>query len=40
MLVEHGAVVDNSVLQDHTIEMVLSTADAALRRLLETARNR
>jgi ankyrin repeat protein len=40
MLVEHGTVVDDSVLQDHTIEMVLSTADAALRRLLETARNR
>jgi ankyrin repeat protein len=38
LLIEHGAVVDDSVLDDHTIEMVGSTADSALRRLLEAAR--
>ena len=35
LLIEHGAIVDDSVLLDHTIEMVGSTADSALRRLLE-----
>ena len=40
LLIEHGAVVDDSVLYDHTIEMVGSTADAALRRILEAARGR
>lgn len=40
LLIEHGAVVDDSVLRDHTIEMVADTADAALRRLLEAARSR
>jgi len=40
LLVEHGAVVDDSVLRDHTIESVGGTADAALRRLLEAARSR
>src|SRR4051794_38597987 len=33
LLIEHGAVADDSVLQDHTIEMVGSTADSALRRI-------
>jgi hypothetical protein len=37
LLIEHGAVVDESVLRDHTIEMVGNTADLALRRLLEAA---
>ncbi len=40
LLIEHGAVVDDSVLRDHTIEMVGGTADAALRRILEAARSR
>src|SRR4051812_3136817 len=35
LLIEHGAVVDDSVLYDHTIEMVGSTADSAFRRLLD-----
>lgn len=39
LLIEHGAVVDDSVLADHTIEMVGSTADSAFRRLLEAARS-
>jgi ankyrin repeat protein len=38
LLVEHGAIVDDSVLQDHTLEMVRSTADAALRQFLVAAR--
>ena len=40
LLIEHGAVVDDSVLRDHTIEIVGGTADTALRRLLESARSR
>lgn len=40
LLIERGAVVDASVLQDHTIEMVGSTADSALRELLDAARSR
>jgi ankyrin repeat protein len=40
LLIEHGAVVDDSVLLDHTIEMVGGTADSALRRLLEASRRR
>jgi ankyrin repeat protein len=40
LLIEHGAVVDDSVLRDHTIEMVGGTTDSALRRILEAARNR
>ena len=40
LLIEHGAVVDDSVLRDHTIEMVGGTADSALRRVLETGHNR
>lgn len=38
LLIEHGAVVDDSVIDDHTIEMVLSPADFALQGLLERAR--
>ena len=37
LLIEHGAVLDDSVLWDHTIEMEGSTADFALRSVLETA---
>jgi hypothetical protein len=40
LLIEHGAVVDDSVLRDHTIEMVGGTADSALRKILEAARSR
>jgi len=40
LLIEHGAVVDDSVLRDHTIEMVGGSADSALRRVLEAARRR
>lgn len=40
LLIEHGAVVDDSVLSDHTIEMVGGPADSALRSILEAARNR
>ena len=40
LLIEHGAVVDDSVLRDHTIEMVGGTADSALRRILEAAHSR
>jgi ankyrin repeat protein len=40
LLIEHGAVVDDSVLRDHTIEMEGGTADFALRSVLETAHNR
>ena len=39
-LIEHDVVVDDSVLRDHTIEMVGGTADSALRRILEAARSR
>jgi hypothetical protein len=38
LLIEHGAVVDDSVLENHTIEMVGGSADSALRRILEAAR--
>jgi hypothetical protein len=40
LLLEHGAILDDSVLRDHTIEMVGSNGDLALRRLLESARGR
>ena len=40
LLIEHGAVVDESVLSDHSLEMVGSTADSALSGLLEAARGR
>jgi hypothetical protein len=40
MLIEHGAVVDETVLRDHTLEMVGSSADSALRELLESARSK
>ena len=40
LLIAHGAVVDDSVLDDHTIEMAGGIADSALRRILEAARNR
>src|SRR3989304_5256352 len=40
LLIEHGAVVDDSVLRDHTIEMVGGPTDSALRRILEAARSR
>jgi ankyrin repeat protein len=37
LLIGHGAVVDDSVLRDHTIEMEGGAADLALRNVLETA---
>jgi hypothetical protein len=40
LLIEHGAIVDDSVLDDHTIEMVGGPIDSALRNLLEAARSR
>lgn len=46
LLIEHGAIVYASVLEDHNIEsacipsMTGGTADSALRRLLEAARSR
>ncbi len=40
LLIEHGAVVDDSVLDDHTIDMEGGAVDLALRRLLETAHDR
>jgi hypothetical protein len=40
LLLEHGAVVDDTVLHDHTIEMEGVTADFALRSVLEAAHNR
>ena len=40
LLIEHGAVVDDSVLEDHTIEAAGGAADAALWRVLEAARGR
>jgi hypothetical protein len=40
LLIEHGAVVDDSVLRDHTSEMVGSTADFAFHRLLEASYGR
>lgn len=39
LLIEHGAVVDDSVIQDHTIEMVGGPTDFALQRILEAARD-
>jgi hypothetical protein len=39
LLIEHGAVVDDSVLRDHTLEMVGDTTDTAFRRILEAARS-
>lgn len=36
LLIRHGAVVDESVLQDHTVEMVGSPRDEELRRVLTT----
>jgi hypothetical protein len=40
LLIAYGAAVDDSVLEDHTIEMVGSTADSELRGVLEAARGR
>ena len=40
LLIEHGAVVEDSVFRDHSIEMTGAPADSALRQLLEAARNR
>jgi hypothetical protein len=45
LLIEHGAVVDDSVLDDHDIEAssppwMVGTTDSALRRILEAARSR
>lgn len=40
LLIEHGAVVDDSVLDDQTVEMVGGTIDSALRKILEATRNR
>ena len=40
LLIEHGAIVDDSVLRDHSLETMGSAADANLRRLLEAARDR
>lgn len=37
LLIEHGAVVDDSVLRDHTIEKVGGATDLALQNLLERA---
>jgi hypothetical protein len=37
LLIGLGAVVDDSVLRDHTIEMEGGTADFALRNVLEAA---
>lgn len=39
LLIEHGAVVDDSVLQDHNAEMLDAPIDFALRGVLEAARN-
>lgn len=40
LLIEHGAIVDDSVLDDHTIEMVGGPIDSALRKLLEAGRSK
>jgi hypothetical protein len=40
LLIEYGAVVDDSVLDDHAIEMVMCPSDSALRRILEAAHDR
>jgi len=40
LLIEHGAIVDDSVLMDHVIECAGGTADAEFRRVLEAARSR
>jgi ankyrin repeat protein len=37
LLLEHGAIVDDSVLTDHTLEMTGGAADSAFRRLLGVA---
>lgn len=39
LLIAHGAVVDDSVLHDHTIEMVGSSADSKFHDLVEAARS-
>jgi hypothetical protein len=39
LLIEHGALVDDSVLQDHTVEMVGIIHDHALHRILKAAEN-
>jgi hypothetical protein len=40
LLIEHGAVVDDSVLLDHSLESAGGAADLALRGLLEAVRSR
>ncbi|MFN0181147.1 MAG: hypothetical protein ACKVZ0_20255 [Gemmatimonadales bacterium] len=40
LLIEYGAVVDDSVLQDHLVEMEGGPADVALRRILEAAHHK
>lgn len=39
LLIEHGAVVDESVLNDHTIESACVPSDCPLRAILEAARD-
>jgi len=39
LLIEHGAIVDDSVLEDHGLESAGGAADGALRRILEAARS-
>jgi ankyrin repeat protein len=39
LLIEYGALVDDSVLDDHTLEMVGGITDSALRKVLDAARN-
>jgi ankyrin repeat protein len=40
LLIEHGAVVDDAVIEDHTVEMVGGATDIALRQILDAARDR
>ena len=40
LLIEHGAIVDDSVLDDHAVEMTLRPNDQMLHALLLSARNR
>jgi hypothetical protein len=40
LLIEQGAVVDDTVLDDHLVESMAGPADAALRAVLEAARCR
>jgi ankyrin repeat protein len=40
LLIAHGAVVDDSVIRDHSIEMVGGTFDGALHELLQATRSR